>query len=1131
MRKHFLLLFLMAILPLAGWADEPAAYTGEDALVYSGEAQALVSQGEDEGFTYYYAVITAGEDAPALEDYGTYAAKAKATNAGAYVVYYVKKEGDGPLAAGDLNTAQQIATSIAVGALDVKVYLDDDVIATLIYNAAVYEPIVKVGDTEVEDGVDHYSVSWSATIKNTGGYTVTVKLYDGEDQVVNAEGTASITVLPKVLNVSALNQTTTYGLDAVEVKDLYTATGWQGEDGANDELTNLAVTVTYGESATQPTAAGPHTFTIHSNTALANYTVNVQVASATLTINKADLTITADDLAGIVYGAPEPTWTSSFEGLIDDDADNNGQPKAGVLNGTLAYTVVRTDPEDGLSYWDEENPGAVGTYSITPKIVDAETDEELDPDEMADNYNIIIGDPGEFTIAQKALTAITVANIPSQEYSNAELTPVYSLKDGAKDLVEDIDFEVSITYNNEDATPKNAKTYKVTFTGIGNYKSKVTKNFVITKAPLTILIKDDLTKVYDGNAYAFNDAWDTYCQIYGVKNNEAYTEAEAEEDENFVFTAEPYLTYDEIGGSKTNVNNYVVTLAQVGSANYDVVVEDGALAITPMPIYLKADDKSQVFGKAAKDLTYSIYPDADFEEEALEAEIANGEVDETGYLATAPALVKAGGTDYGTYDITFSTAATATSNYQIVSSTKGTYSITKANLRIIAENKEQTYDGTVSQTLTFKVVGLIDGDHITTNPTLTKAEPTNADAGVYTITAAGAVVDHPNNYGDITYQTGTYTIYQKKLTITAKKQGLLVGETAEDLDNTLVSFDGLIPADKGKVTVTLGFDPDLVDTDDETHEIEEEQTHADEDGVIAGGIIITAVGGEKADNYFTSEVIDEEEVSYLVAGNLLITDDETEPIIINPVSKATWTAATSAQREDYGWKAIKDADAKKVTVKFASFTMKAEQWYTMVLPFKTNVAEISSKLGYAVVNVLNTSNSSDEVKFKLHMQDIEANEPFLVKVYKEIDLADLSGDAEDTDDPLTFARKTIEYVETPSVADAKGTKYIGTFMGYQTDAKAKITDEYYMSISDFIWHNAKDGGYTRPSGAYLKVAEGVHARILIEEPDGTTSIQTITANGEMVPAQGWYTLNGVKLQGVPTEKGIYINNGKKVVIK
>ena len=55
---------------------------------------------------------------------------------------------------------------------------------------------------------------------------------------------------------------------------------------------------------------------------------------------------------------------------------------------------------------------------------------------------------------------------------------------------------------------------------------------------------------------------------------------------------------------------------------------------------------------------------------------------------------------------------------------------------------------------------------------------------------------------------------------------------------------------------------------------------------------------------------------------------------------------------------------------------------------------------------------------------------------------------------------------------------------------------------------------------------------LVEEADGTvTAISTIAADGIAVPAEGWYTLNGVKLQAAPTAKGVYINNGKKVVIK
>ena len=49
----------------------------------------------------------------------------------------------------------------------------------------------------------------------------------------------------------------------------------------------------------------------------------------------------------------------------------------------------------------------------------------------------------------------------------------------------------------------------------------------------------------------------------------------------------------------------------------------------------------------------------------------------------------------------------------------------------------------------------------------------------------------------------------------------------------------------------------------------------------------------------------------------------------------------------------------------------------------------------------------------------------------------------------------------------------------------------------------------------------------------TTSIGTIdTKTGEMTfDSEAWYTLDGVRLSGKPTKKGLYINNGKKIVIK
>ena len=54
---------------------------------------------------------------------------------------------------------------------------------------------------------------------------------------------------------------------------------------------------------------------------------------------------------------------------------------------------------------------------------------------------------------------------------------------------------------------------------------------------------------------------------------------------------------------------------------------------------------------------------------------------------------------------------------------------------------------------------------------------------------------------------------------------------------------------------------------------------------------------------------------------------------------------------------------------------------------------------------------------------------------------------------------------------------------------------------------------------------------LVSRSGETTAIGTLdTKTGEM-SFEGWYTLDGVRLDGKPSTKGIYINNGRKIVIK
>lgn len=69
-----------------------------------------------------------------------------------------------------------------------------------------------------------------------------------------------------------------------------------------------------------------------------------------------------------------------------------------------------------------------------------------------------------------------------------------------------------------------------------------------------------------------------------------------------------------------------------------------------------------------------------------------------------------------------------------------------------------------------------------------------------------------------------------------------------------------------------------------------------------------------------------------------------------------------------------------------------------------------------------------------------------------------------------------------------------------------------------------DSGVVSSAPAYLSIS-GID--------DNTTGITMEEGRGktEELFSSDWYTINGVKLNGMPTKKGIYINNGRKVIIK
>ena len=220
---------------------------------------------------------------------------------------------------------------------------------------------------------------------------------------------------------------------------------------------------------------------------------------------------------------------------------------------------------------------------------------------------------------------------------------------------------------------------------------------------------------------------------------------------------------------------------------------------------------------------------------------------------------------------------------------------------------------------------------------------------------------------------------------------------------------------------------------------------------------------------------------------------------------------------------IEAADGtENVKFTFSSRTLKAGQWNTLVLPFATTVREISEKLGYAVVDVLNEANTNESnVSLVLAFGDLPANKPFLVQPAEDKNL-----------NTVTFANKTVEYSAEPVAEDAANHSLIGVYtMGKKVSSADKTEYYYNVTKKQFVNGGAK-GTAIDPMRAYLKDNSTVGVReFSIQEPNGqTTVITNINAETDVMNNEV-YSVNGMKMKSVPTEKGVYIINGKKVVIK
>ncbi len=133
--------------------------------------------------------------------------------------------------------------------------------------------------------------------------------------------------------------------------------------------------------------------------------------------------------------------------------------------------------------------------------------------------------------------------------------------------------------------------------------------------------------------------------------------------------------------------------------------------------------------------------------------------------------------------------------------------------------------------------------------------------------------------------------------------------------------------------------------------------------------------------------------------------------------------------------------------------------------------------------------------------------------------------------PYPYASNTVPDYRFFGLAATSGTPktyYFGRFV-----AGGKVTrDKAYLKLTNNVFH-WKDGtvnsndvtpNHSNSSRVALNFFED-------EEESGTTGIKQVDTTAQRMDSNVFYTLEGVKLNSRPTQRGIYIHNGRKIVIK
>jgi hypothetical protein len=505
-----------------------------------------------------------------------------------------------------------------------------------------------------------------------------------------------------------------------------------GQTATTAGITGAAAPAT---SATSASSAGTYAIVSSAGTLAApNYDFS-NLVNGTLTINKAHLTVTADNKVKL-YGDSVPALTATISGFVNGD------------------TVAAVSGAPSLST-SASSASPIGNYTITIALGTL----------SATNYDFPNLVNGTLTIGKAHLT---VTADPQGKLYGAAVPSLTATISGFVNSDPSTVVSGTPTLSTSVTVSSGVGSYPITV-GLGslsaaNYDFPNFVNGTLTVNPAHLTVTADPKSMIYGAAVPPLTA-----TLSGFVLGQSATTA------GVTGSAAPSTN----ATSASHVGTYTITSSAgtLAAPNYDFPnLVNGLLTINQAHLTVSVDPKAKLYGDPVPTLSATI------------SGFVNG--DTAAVVSGAPFLntIATAASPIGTYPITIALGNLAATNYDFPNLIGSTLTVGRAHLTVTADAQAKFYGATVP-TLTATISGFVNGDSSTVvsgSPSLSTPATQISVVGTYPITVAVGTLAAAN-YDFPTLVNGVLTINKAHLTVTADPKARLYGG-ATSLSATLSGF-------------------------------------------------------------------------------------------------------------------------------------------------------------------------------------------------------------------------------------------------------------------------------------------------------------------------------------------------------